>query len=106
MSLDISLVCPHCKHAAASENITHNLGAMAQALGIYDLVWHAKGVGTAADLIVPVEGALAKLKADPERYRKFEAENGWGTVEGFIDFLGRLLVGCRADPGLVVEVCR
>ena len=58
MSLDFYLqtdpnphVCPHCdregieKEELFSSNITHNLGKMARAAGIYDALWHPNDKG-------------------------------------------------------------
>lgn len=50
MSLDITLYTPMCAHCGRSgegysANITHNLGAMAEAAGIYLALWRPEEIG-------------------------------------------------------------
>jgi len=89
-------------------NVTHNLGAMANEAGVYRHLWRPEEVGveTAADLIVPLAGAIVKMKADSERFRSFNPENGWGCFNSFLPWLERLLQQCRENPKAKVRVCR
>lgn len=38
-----------------------------------------------------VEHGIKELTEHPDKYRKYEAENGWGTVEGTLRFFQRIL---------------
>ena len=38
--------------------------------------------GYCKDVIPKIQKGLDELKNNPEKYRKYEAKNGWGTVEG------------------------
>ena len=111
MSLDIYLkpnVCPHCGRGddGFSANITHNLGDMADAAGIYGILWHPEdnGITTARQLIVPLIKAVADMRAHPDIYKVHDSENGWGTYADFVPWLERLLEACEANPDARVEV--
>ena len=89
-------------------NITHNLNRMAQEVGIYEHLWRPDeiDIDTAEQLIAPLREGLARLQADPERCRRFNPENGWGTYEGLVSFVRKYLQACREYPGATVRVWR
>ena len=89
-------------------NITHNLGRMANEAGIYQCLWRPDEVGIthAVQCIKPLEEGLAKLKADPEHFRMFNAKNGWGAYEGLVSFVEEALEACRRDPDAKVSASR
>ena len=66
MSLDIDLYA-----RVYGANITHNLGVMAKAAGIYDCLWRApeNGFTQATQLIDPLTAGIAKMEADPKRFK-------------------------------------
>ena len=89
-------------------NITHNLAGMAEAAGIYKHLWRPEelGISRAAELIVPLAAGLALLEAEPERFRKFDAENGWGKYENFVPFVRDCLKACIDHPNATVSASR
>jgi hypothetical protein len=130
-----------------SQNITHNLGKMADAVGVYEACWRPEELidKEAAFEIRRLEDAyfsdrkpenrhyydearalreqygklvygrhlvpllrdgIAKLKADPETYRKLEPENKWGTYDKFIPWLEKYLEACEQYPDARVVVSR
>jgi len=103
MSLDVTL-----KTTLYSANITHNLGEMAKAAGIYEHLWRPDELGFfyAEELIQPLADGLAKLKADPDYFKQFDAENGWGLYEHFVPFVEHYLEACRKFPTARVDVYR
>lgn len=107
MSLDVTLT-----RLAPQEvywrNITHNLGKMADAAGIYKHLWRPDEIGVthARQLIEPLKAGLALLKSDPERFRAFDAPNGWGRYENFVEFVRDYLAACEANPDATVTVSR
>lgn len=107
MSLDFSIsrVQSTC---VFDTNITHNLGAMAREAGIYMHLWRPDelGVKEARELIAPLQEGLAKLKADPEKYKKFDAINGWGTYEHFVPFVEGVLDACMQYPDGSIHTSR
>lgn len=91
-----------------SANITHNLGKMADAAGIYYHLWRPEeiGVTTARELIEPLREGLKKLRDDPAKYEKYNASNGWGLYKNFVPFVERYLAACEEYPEALVSVSR
>lgn len=89
-------------------NITHNLNRMATEAGIYKELWRPDEIGItkAAQLIEPLTKGLELLRSDPERFRAFNPENGWGSYEGLCNFVESYLAACRAEPDADVRVSR
>jgi len=113
MSLAVHLEpnkCPHCGRAdeGFSANITHNLNNMAEEAGIYGIVWRPdeNGIATAGQLIEPLRAAIATMKADPARFEKHNARNGWGTYQNFLPWLEKYLAACEEAPEAAVSVSR
>lgn len=80
-------------------NITHNLNKMAEEAGIYKALWRPDeiGISTAKELIPILEKGLADLKADPERFKKFNPPNGWGDYDGLVRFVEQYLTACKEN---------
>jgi hypothetical protein len=91
-----------------SRNVTHNLGKMAEAAGIYNHLWRPEeiGVSKAVDLIEPLTEGLAKLKLDPKHFAQFNSPNGWGLYEHFVPFVEDYLKACKRFPTATVSVSR
>ena len=118
MSLDVTLTeereaCTHCGKPAEivelySANITHNLNAMAEEAGIYKHLWRPEEIGItkAEELIQPLRAGLELMKADPERFKKHNPSNGWGSYDVFIPWLKRYLEACEENPTSTVSVDR
>jgi hypothetical protein len=107
MSLDVTLTAVRPTTVYAS-NITHNLGRMAEAAGIYQHLWRPEEIGitTAEQLIEPLSVGLALLKSDPAHFKTFDAPNGWGLYEHFVPFVEKYLDACRENPDATVSACR
>jgi hypothetical protein len=92
--------------AVYEANITHNLGRMADAVGIYKCLWHPDelGITKASQLIEPLRAGLSLLLSDRDGFEQFNAENGWGTYEQFGPWLERLLQACEKFPDADVRV--
>jgi hypothetical protein len=107
MSLDFMLKVPGLVEVA-SENITHNLNKMAEAAGIYKVLWRPdeNGYQLAGDIIPVLEEGLAKLKADPSFYKQFDSPNGWGIYDHFVPFVERVLEHCKGNPEAIIVVSR
>jgi hypothetical protein len=117
MSLDITLSppsrCPHCGHPLRggdthSQNITHNLVAMAEEAGLYKVLWRPEEIGIthATQLIDPLRKGIAAMKADRPRFEKHNSSNGWGVYEQFVPWLEELLEACVANPDHEVSISR
>lgn len=103
MSLDVFL-----KTTVYSDNITHNLNKMAEAAGIYDVLWRPdeNGIWQAQQLIQPLSIGLAQLVSNPDKFKQFNAPNGWGMYENFVPFVSKYLAACVANPEASVSVSR
>jgi hypothetical protein len=91
-----------------SQNITHNLGNMAEAAGIYKELWRPDELELkqASELILPLSQGLSLLVGEPKRFKKFNPENGWGTYEGLVNFVINYLYACTKYPQAQIEVSR
>lgn len=91
-----------------SANITHNLNKMAREATLYEYLWRPDEIGItkASQLIQPLRGGLAFLRREPERFKKFNPENGWGSYEGLVRFVENYLEACETHPEAEVSVSR
>ncbi len=107
MSLDVWLTEERPVEVYAA-NITHNLGRMAEAAGIYKHLWRPEEIGLvfARDLIEPLTQGLERLRADPAKYEALNAENGWGKYEHFVPFVEQYLAACIENPNAKIAVSR
>ncbi len=120
MGLDVSLnepehqECDHCGGTGKISgknlfwaNITHNLNEMANEAGIYEACWRPGeiGISKAKNLIPLLRDGLEKMRADPERFKRFNAPNGWGTYETFVEWVAGYLRACEEFPDAEVVAC-
>lgn len=107
-------------------NITHNLNKMADEAGIYEALWRPYKLKTdrvfdtydkelafeescriqAKEIIPILEEGIERLKSDPRYFKRFNAENGWGTYEQFLPWVSKYLKACTEYPDAVIEVSR
>lgn len=89
-------------------NITHNLGRMAEAAGIYYVLWRPdeSGYKVAVDVISTLKTGLERLEKDPDHFREFDSPNGWGTYEHFVLFVRDVITACETYPDAVIRVSR
>ena len=89
-------------------NITHNLVEMADEAGVYMSVWRPEesGILKAGQLIPVLRKGIEMMEADPDRFRKFDSPNGWGTYDDFLPWLKKYLGACEEHPEASVESCR
>lgn len=107
MSLDITLIAS-VPMEVYDRNITHNLIEMAQAPNLFDACWRPDKLGatTASDITEPLRAGLELLESDPERFRAFNPENGWGDYEEFVNFIHSYLNACIANPDATIHISR
>jgi hypothetical protein len=89
-------------------NITHNLGKMADAAGVYDACWcpDDHGWSRAKDLIDPLTVGLLRLKSDPEAFKVHNPANGWGDYDGLVRFVSDYLDACVKYPEASIHSSR
>lgn len=108
MSLDIFLRSPAEDKVLFSANITHNLGTMAKEADLYKYLWRPEenGVEYARQLLSPLAMAIFSMEDDPQRFKDFNAKNGWGTYDDFLPWLRKLLDACLEYPTALIWVSR
>lgn len=87
-------------------NITHNLGNMADAAGIYSACWHPEKIKAtkASDILPLLEKGFEDMKARPEYYKQFDSSNGWGLYKDFLPWVEEYMNACRKYPDAIIEV--
>jgi len=107
MSLDIRLKAMREIDVFAC-NVTHNLGAMAEEAGIYQAIWRPEelGITHANGLIDIIEPGLKLMKEDPERFKKLDPANGWGSYDRFVPWIEEYLQALKKNPDAKVDVWR
>jgi hypothetical protein len=104
------LITPRSEEDAVvfSANITHNLTGMAASADLYHALWRPQelGITKAGGLIPCLEMGLERLLSDPERYKRYNPPNGWGSYEGLVGFVIKYLAACREHPEADVGACR
>ncbi len=107
MSLDVYLTVVKPTEVY-SANITHNLGKMANLVGLYLPLWRPDeiGVTTAKQLIPLLRDGLAKLIDQRQEAEKLNPSNGWGSYEGLLNFTRAYLVACEGNPDAAIEISR
>lgn len=85
-------------------DITHNLASMADASGLYDVLWDPDSINVkkAQDAIIILEKGLNELESNPEKYRLLNPSNGWGSYEGLVSFTKEFLSSCRENPNAII----
>ncbi len=110
MGLDIELMLP-----VHELNLTHNLGEMASNVKLsngktlYNYVWRPEeeeDVYYASDIIDYIDEGLRILKAEPDTFKKFNPENGFGTYDGLVKVLEKYVHHLIVYPNAEIKVSR
>ena len=119
MSLDVDLMITQpC--SVYSGNITHNLGKMAREvkyglewagvadLSLYDVLWRPDehGFKLAKDISDLLDIGWNILLSDPEKYKRYNPENGWGSYDGLLQFVYKYRNACWDNPEAELSVSR
>jgi hypothetical protein len=113
MSLDVDLMVIE-PVSVFSLNITHNLGKMAEEVKLsngktlYDVLWRPdeNEYYTAEDISELLDEGWNILLSDPEKYKKFNPENGWGEYDGLCNFVYEYRNACWDRPSAELRVSR
>jgi hypothetical protein len=113
VSLDVDLMVLK-PTSVYSNNITHNLGKMSSfvkfddGLTLYDVLWRPeeKGLYFASDIEDYLDRGWNILMSEPNFYKTFNPENGWGTYEGLCEFVYRYRNACWDNPQAELSVSR
>jgi hypothetical protein len=107
MSLDVYLEAIR-PTTVYSDNITHNLGKMANAAGVYQHLWRPEelGITLAIELIAPLAAGLSALKNDPDKFKALNPDNGWGNYDGLVKFIEDYILACVENADATIRVSR
>lgn len=86
-----------------SWNYTSNCGRMWRTAGADLAEFHGKPAGECFPILV---AAIQELKANPDKYRAMNPENGWGSYGGLLPALQELAVAFEHHPKAIVQVWR
>ena len=92
-------------HIVFKDNITHNLGDMASACGLYDPMWHSEGK-QAKDVIFGLRNGSNVLVRDKGEMMKYNPENGWGSYENLVQVATDFLSACEKYPSAKIDCSR
>lgn len=81
-------------------NITHNLTEMASAVNIYNGLWRPNYTfdKITPELLSKIEAGHRELYRNPEKYRKYDASNGWGTYDDFLPVVAKIMYALHEYP--------
>lgn len=48
--------------------------------------------------------AVENMQKDPQKYKAMEPDNGWGSYNGFLEYVETLLRECRQNPECTIGV--
>ena len=114
MSLDVDLMVTQ-PVSVYEGNITHNLGKMAgevklsNGMTLYDVLWRPdeqEGLKFARDISELLDEGWNILLSDPEKFKKFNPENGWGSYDGLCNFVYKYRNACWDTPDAELRVSR
>ena len=107
MSLDVYLEDEN-GDTLYERNITHNLNKMADAAGIYEVLWRPEEVGItyAYQIVCPLSDGLTILVLNKSEFEAYNPENGWGDYEGLVMFCSDYLQVCKDNPNALIRICR
>ena len=113
MSLDVDLMVIQ-PVSVFSLNITHNLGLMAREVQLhngktlYDVLWRPdeNDYYIAEDISELLDEGWNILLSDPDRFKKFNPNNGWGEYEGLVNFVYKYRNACWDRPSALLRVSR
>ena len=75
---------------ACDANITYNLGTMIRKST--GLEWNnCENNGLVKDIMPHIYDGLKELNMYPEKYKQYDSENVWGTIEGCKGFFERII---------------
>lgn len=114
MSLDVDLMVTQ-PTSVYSANITHNLGKMASevklsnGMTLYNILWRPdeqEGLKYAKDIAELLDEGWNILLSDPEKFKQYNPENGWGSYDGLVNFVYNYRNACWDTPNAELSISR
>lgn len=104
MSLDI-WVTEKVETQVISKNITHNVSGMWKEAGIHEELYNSDGK-KALEIIPALEAGFKLMAEDPERFKAFDASNGWGTYRHALPWLAELISELKNHPNGIITISK
>lgn len=101
MSLGIYLDCPCCGSKAWEASPTYNLGPMWREAGCDMGEWEGK---TGEEVGPMLKAAIEAMRADPERFKRLNPENGWGDYDGLLDVFETFAAAVTQHPKFKIRL--
>jgi hypothetical protein len=95
MGYRITFECPTCNSYSDGIGLTFNLAPMWELAGLNFDTLNGKDATHCASVLAD---ALSALRRDPEKYKALNPKNGWGSYDGLIYALERLLDEAKSKP--------
>ena len=113
MSLDVDLMVT-MPVSVYNGKITHNLGKMANQVllsnghTLYQVLWRPDEHDWkfARDIVKMLDEGWNILLSNPELFKKFNPENGWGSYEGLCNFVYNYRNACWENPDAELRISR
>lgn len=86
-------------------NTTHNHGPIAREAGVYEAIWEP-GACKASDISERIWIGIMLMAAEPERFKRLDAANGWGSWAHFLPWVCEYCSALRQYPNATVAVSR
>jgi hypothetical protein len=84
-----------------SWNVTYNLGTMLRAAGFPP--WRDLIGAPAAEVAETLAKVAETLREDPDGFKQYNPDNGWGTYEGAVEFVESFRDGCANHPRATID---
>ena len=87
---------------------THNCCPMAKEAGVYEFLWRPDEINikVAGQLIPALRYGITQMESDPERFKRFNPPNGWGSYDTLLEFMKEYLAACEKYPKATIEISR
>ena len=113
MSLDVDLMVTQ-PVSVYEANITHNLNTMAMEVklsdgnSLYEIMWRPGETGyfKAKEIADLLDEGWNILLSEPEYFKKFNPENGWGNYEALCNFVYNYRNACWDNPDAELRISR
>ena len=63
-------------------------------------------ISLAPKLILPLEIGVAKMELNPDKYREYDSQNGWGTYEDFVPWVEKYIAACKKYPDAKINISK
>jgi hypothetical protein len=110
VSLDFDLVidaCPHCLRGdeRIEFNMTHNVSPMWRIAGCYEALYESEGK-KASDVLPALLVAADHMEANAEQHLLLNPPNRWGSYDGALSWLRKVITACQENPDALIRVSR